>query len=237
MVMLLAEDLMVEGSDPTRSREFFFQPSFSQVNGIYATSRCITTLSVIKCTFKAFDLSLPMCLLSTTTVAPSTKSRHFSVALHCGTSVQHFGAALQCQDKKKRLHTGHKVNYSLIFHTVSPAVEIRLHPHGPVNLGDRVILQCVSTGIPAPSITWFKDEIEQNSSIDRLRLISESSWAIPVLNEGEEQVLQVNRNITLNNSRDEDSATYECRANNDASPGENMISFNLSVQSEFSINK
>ncbi len=97
-----------------------------------------------------------------------------------------------------------------------------------VNMGDSVTFQCVATGIPAPSITWFRNGTElMNTPVD-----SNPPDVTLVSDEMGEMTYQSTRTLTLCMTEDDDSGGYECRASNDATPGEDMMPFELIVQSK-----
>ena len=82
-----------------------------------------------------------------------------------------------------------------------------------VNMGDVVTYQCVATGIPAPSITWFRNGTELSNS--RVTVSDLSEAALVEDNTGE-MILQTSRTLNLSMTEDGDSGSYECRASNDA---------------------
>ena len=93
---------------------------------------------------------------------------------------------------------------------------------------NNVTFICVATGVPPPSITWFRNGIELNSTTDPRVILSQHSN--PVKNE--EMVYRVNRTLTLGMSEDRDSGSYECVANNNANSVEDNMEFELVVQSK-----
>ena len=97
-----------------------------------------------------------------------------------------------------------------------------------VNMGDVVTFQCVTTGIPAPSITWFRNGTELSNSRVTLGDPSESTTT----NGDGEIILQTTRTLNLSMTEGGNSGRYECRASNDATPGEDSESLDLIVQSE-----
>ena len=104
-----------------------------------------------------------------------------------------------------------------------------------VNMGDVVTFQCVATGIPAPSITWFRNGMAFNSSANFRVTLSDPSEATTVAdvdNTGE-MILQTSRTLNLSMTEDNDSGSYECRASNDAMSGEDSEPFELIVQSKY----
>ena len=103
-----------------------------------------------------------------------------------------------------------------------------------VNLDDTATFQCVATGIPAPTITWFRGGVELNESNSRVMLNAPSDPTMVMsTNIAGEMVYEVTRTLTLSMSRNEDSGTYQCRATNAAMSGMDTMDFELIVQSEF----
>ena len=85
---------------------------------------------------------------------------------------------------------------------------------------------CVATGVPPPSITWFRNGTELNSTTDPRVILGQHSNPVS----DEEMVYTVNRSLTLGISEDGDSGSYECLASNDAMPAEGNKEFELVVQ-------
>ena len=98
-----------------------------------------------------------------------------------------------------------------------------------VNMGDAVTFECVATGIPAPSITWFRNGTELSNSHVTLNDPSESS----AMDGDGEMILQTSCTLNLSMAEDGDSGSYECRASNDATPREITESFEMIVQSKY----
>ena len=91
-----------------------------------------------------------------------------------------------------------------------------------------VTFQCTSTGIPVPSITWYKNGTALTPSSDpRVNVGSPSQQ---VLSSG---LYQVTQNLTITNTTDTDSGNYSCAGTNIA--GTNNDGFRLVVQSKASI--
>ena len=101
-----------------------------------------------------------------------------------------------------------------------------------VDLGDTATFQCVATGIPAPTITWFRGGVELNESNSQVMLNAPSTTMVMSTSITGEMVYEVTRTLTLSMSRDEDSGTYQCRTTNAAMPGMDTMDFELIVQSE-----
>ncbi len=104
-----------------------------------------------------------------------------------------------------------------------------------VNMGDPVTFQCVATGIPAPSITWFRNGVELNSTVNSRVALNNHSNPQPIIDGMEGMIFEVTRSLTLGMTEDGDSGGYYCTANNDATPGEDTVAFQLIVQSELSL--
>ena len=97
-----------------------------------------------------------------------------------------------------------------------------------VNMGDVVTFQCVATGIPAPSITWFRNGTELSNS----RVTLGDPFESTTTSGDGEMILQTTRTLNLSMTEDGDSGSYECRARNDATPGDYSESLELIVQSK-----
>ena len=101
-----------------------------------------------------------------------------------------------------------------------------------VNMSDTVTFECVATGIPAPSITWFRNGTELNSTINPRVTFDNPSTPMSAMDGAGEMIYEVTRTVSISMSVDGDSGIYECRASNDASPGMDAMEFELIVQSE-----
>ena len=98
-----------------------------------------------------------------------------------------------------------------------------------VNIDDSVTFQCVATGIPPPTITWYRNGTElSNSSNSRVTFGPHYVSSELDINDG--TVYSVNRTLTLRMSEDEDHGRYECRARNEANLAEDSVEFELIVQ-------
>ena len=102
-----------------------------------------------------------------------------------------------------------------------------------VDLGNTATFQCVASGIPAPTITWFRGGVELNGSNSQVMLNAPSTTIVMGTSIARDMVYEVTRTLILSMSRDEDSDTYQCRATNAAMPGMDTMDFELIVQSEF----
>ena len=72
-----------------------------------------------------------------------------------------------------------------------------------INSNINYVLECVVSGIPEPTITWLKDDIE----IEDASLKSESSFKISKF----VNIMQ----LTINNTSDKHSGKYTCKAQNE----------------------
>ena len=91
-----------------------------------------------------------------------------------------------------------------------------------------VIFNCTTTGIPLPSISWFRNE---DGNQTRLTLDSR----VTTINVTSTQnlstlVFEVVQSLTLFNTTGSDRGNYSCQAMNSA--GQSMVSFQLIVQGE-----
>ena len=96
-----------------------------------------------------------------------------------------------------------------------------------VNETVTVTFECSATGIPAPTITWFRNGIELRNN--RTTFNDPISTDHMRTRDGE-TVWRVTRTLDLANTADTDSGMYMCRATNDAEFAEGM--FELIVQSK-----
>ena len=96
-----------------------------------------------------------------------------------------------------------------------------------VNMGDTVTFECVATGIPAPSITWFRNGTELT---DPRVIPGDLSEATSV---ADNLIFQTSRMLALIMTEDDDSSSYECRASNNATNGSDAELFELIIQSKY----
>ena len=85
-----------------------------------------------------------------------------------------------------------------------------------------VTFQCTTTGIPTPSITWYRDgAILLPSKDSRITNFSKQLMLFSGL-------YQVTQSLTINTTTDHDSGNYSCVANNTVSS--DTATFELKVQ-------
>ena len=89
------------------------------------------------------------------------------------------------------------------------------------------MFECTATGIPAPTISWYRNGTELSG--DSRITLSNHTAPSPAQGDGG-MVYIVSRTLMLADTRDEDSDTYSCRASNII--GNDTQDFELVVQSK-----
>ena len=103
-----------------------------------------------------------------------------------------------------------------------------------VNESDPVTFECTATGIPPPSINWYKNGTLLNSSYDVRITIPDTGvdgTATIMTPRGSDVMPMVMRTLTLDNTTDGDSGTYTCVAENSVTSVSQ--DFELFVNGEF----
>ena len=98
-----------------------------------------------------------------------------------------------------------------------------------VNETEAVTFECSATGIPPPTITWYRDGVLLSGN----RVTLSNPTVMSFTRMDDEIVQIVTRTLILENTNDGDSGNYTCNATNTA--GEDLEEFELVVQSEFYI--
>lgn len=93
-----------------------------------------------------------------------------------------------------------------------------------VNENSLVLFQCSATGVPMPSITWYRNGAILLNETDSRILISSTSGQLP------SDIYKVTANLTLSNVKRNDSDYYFCTATNVA--GNDTEQFKLIVNCE-----
>ena len=91
---------------------------------------------------------------------------------------------------------------------------------------ETVTFECSATGIPAPTITWFRNGTELSES----RITFNDPSSMSYTRDDNQIVWRVTRTLDLANTVDADSGTYTCNATNSA--GSDGRPFELIVQSK-----
>lgn len=86
-----------------------------------------------------------------------------------------------------------------------------------------VTLRCSATGVPIPSITWFKNGTPIPNNASRITISNNDSQLF-----SDTMLYGLTQELTINDTIDSDSSTYSCTANNSA--GSNTAVFELIVR-------
>ena len=104
-----------------------------------------------------------------------------------------------------------------------------------VNETFAVTFMCNATGIPPPTIQWYRDQTllsgTMGSDFSGTDLNSRVVVDEPTIESSlGEEVSTVSRSLTVMNAMDGDTGTYRCEATNEAMGGMDMENFELFVQ-------
>ena len=78
-----------------------------------------------------------------------------------------------------------------------------------INVTDPVTFECTATGIPPPTIQWFRDGVLLSSGV----MLSEPSQTMVSVPMGTGMIYQVEQMLTFNTTAN-DTDTYTCEASN-----------------------
>ena len=109
-----------------------------------------------------------------------------------------------------------------------------------VNETFAVTFMCNATGIPPPTIQWYRDQTllsgTMGSDFSGTELNSRVVVNEPTIESSLGEVSSVSRSLTVMNAMDGDTGTYRCEATNTAMNGIDMEEFELFVQGKSGIN-
>ena len=100
-----------------------------------------------------------------------------------------------------------------------------------VNEGMTVTFGCNATGIPAPTIVWFRDNTELNTTTNSQVRLNDPTDPVVVFSPGG-SILSVSRELMISDTMDQDSGTYSCVASNGVGSMRIEQDFELFVQSK-----
>ena len=100
-----------------------------------------------------------------------------------------------------------------------------------VNEGMTVTFGCNATGIPAPTIVWFRNNTELNTTTNSRVRLNDTTDPVVVSSPGG-NILSVSRELMISDTMDQDSGTYCCVASNGVGSMHIEQEFDLFVQSK-----
>ena len=89
--------------------------------------------------------------------------------------------------------------------------EILFNENYTVSQFDEVVFECNATGIPAPGINWYRNGNLLNEASDSRISLGDIIVTPPV---NSTDVYEIYRTLTFNSTRDDDTDTYTCVADN-----------------------
>ena len=105
------------------------------------------------------------------------------------------------------------LTFCIYFFSVPPSIDESNVIYNPkVHVNRTVLLDCPVEGVPSPDVAWLID-------------------SIPLVEADRRQLLHNNRQLKIQRTQVEDSATYTCQAVNEA--GDLSKNFKLTVQCEY----
>ena len=99
-----------------------------------------------------------------------------------------------------------------------------------VNETEVAIFECTATGIPPPTISWYRNATELGEGLDPRITLSNHSEPLLVSSDGG-VLYSVSRSLQLENAADNDSGFYSCTASNIIENSEQ--DFELIVQGQY----
>ena len=101
--------------------------------------------------------------------------------------------------------------YVFILFTSTVAPVIIFTENYTVSQFDEAVFECNATGIPAPDINWYRNGILLNEAADSRISLGDPVVTSPATSN---DVYEVYRTLTFNSTRDDDTGTYTCVADN-----------------------
>ncbi|XP_078609890.1 uncharacterized protein LOC144881063 isoform X2 [Branchiostoma floridae x Branchiostoma japonicum] len=132
----------------------------------------------------------------------------------------HFGNSLRCYIKSKKRHKKITALRKQQFECEKPSITDKSQEYVYLPQGKEALFKCVATGLPEPTITWFRND-EQVSNISSL------AGRIAFLSEHPSHGTFTQSVMTLANINSADSGQYSCVATNEQ--GQVTETFTLDV--------
>ena len=119
-----------------------------------------------------------------------------------------------------------ETHFKFLFSTVIPNITFPLDGQlYTINEFNPVVFECTATGIPAPTITWYRGGVLLNGS--RITLSDHSEPVAFSTQYGD--IFLITRALIFDNTMDSDTGTYTCLADNSVEPSATQ-EFELAVK-------